>query len=79
MKKLHPLQLIFLIAVAILLLPLFLFLGVCFVIYGLIVKKRIKDILNKASQNTNEELNNNANTYKKTTTGRVIDHEEMNK
>ena len=62
-----------------LLLPLFLFLGVCFVIYGLIVKKRIKDILNKASQNTNEELNNNANSYRKTTTERVIDHEEMNK
>lgn len=75
MKKLHPLQLIFLIAVAILLLPLFLFLGACFVIYGLIVKKRIKDILNKANQNTNEELNNNANSYKNTNNGRVIDHE----
>ncbi|WP_440617650.1 hypothetical protein [Cysteiniphilum sp. 6C5] len=75
MKKLHPLQLIFLIAVAVLLLPLFLFLGVCFVIYGLIVKKRIKDMLNKAGQNSNEELNNNASSYTNTTTGRVIDHE----
>ena len=75
MKKLNPLQLIFLIAVAILLLPLFLFLGMCFVIYGLIVKKRIKDMLNKAGQNTNEELNNNTNSYKNTSNGRVIDHE----
>lgn len=74
MKKLHPLQLIFLIAVAVLLLPLFLFLGACFVIYGLIVKKRIKDMLNKASQNTNEELNN-TRSYKNTSNGRVIDHE----
>ncbi|GGG05529.1 hypothetical protein GCM10010995_23790 [Cysteiniphilum litorale] len=55
--------------------PLFLFLGVCFVIYGLIVKKRIKDMLNKANQNTNEELNNNTHSYRNTSNGRVIDHE----
>ncbi|WP_119328923.1 hypothetical protein [Cysteiniphilum halobium] len=75
MKKLHPLQLIFLITIAILLLPLFLFLGMCFVIYGLIIKRRIKEMLNKTGRNTNEELNNTTNSYKNTTNGRVIDHE----
>lgn len=75
MKKIHPLQLIFLIAVAVLLLPLFLFLGLCFIVYGLIVKKRIKDILNKAGQNTNGELNTNAHSHQNSSSGRVIDHE----
>ncbi|WP_116964020.1 hypothetical protein [Fastidiosibacter lacustris] len=70
MKKLTLAHLVFLITICILLLPLFVFLGICFVIYGLIAKKRIRDIF-KRQQALKENSTFSENAQK----GRVIDHE----
>ena len=71
MKKLNFIQLILLIMISILLLPLVLFLGICFIIYGFIVKKRIQDTLKKSQQDNISEEPSSENRQK----GRVIEHE----
>ena len=71
MKKLSLPQLIFLIIISILLLPLAIFLGLCFFIYSLIVKRRINNLMKQQMQAQQQEQPNNTNPSQ----GRTIDHE----
>lgn len=75
MNKLHSTHLILLVIVAVLLLPLFVFSGLCFIIYGLIIKNRTKDILSMNHHNINEDLKNTQPCHRGTNDGCVIDHE----
>ncbi len=71
MKKLNPIQFLFLLIVGILLLPLLVFLTLCFFVYAWITKRKINDMLKKRMNQTAE--NADGSTPSK---GRTIDHDE---
>lgn len=76
MKQPYSGQLFFLVIIAILLFPMCIFLGACFFIYKIIIKKFVKKMLYRNKSPLKNTLNGTEiYSTNKAEKGRVIDHE----